>query len=671
MDMPSQALLKEGDLLWTPSPEFAEHSNVNQFLHWLEQHKGLKLADYPALWQWSVDHLDDFWQALWDYFEIHSSTPHSAVLGSRAMPGAEWFPGARVNFSEHVLRHAGSGRTALHHLSETTELQQMPWTELAAQVRALATALRAMGVAPGDRVVAYMPNTPETVVALLATAAIGAVWSCCSPDFGTRSVIDRYAQIEPKVLITCDGYRFGGKAYDRRAEIVEVIQSLPSLQHVIYFPWLSGDETQRPSANAMLWRELMERPVVQSVDFVFEPVPFAHPLWILYSSGTTGLPKPIVHSHGGTTLEQCKAHHFHLNVKAGTRLFFYTTTGWMMWNAVISSLIAGAEAILYEGNPAYPGPDQLWKLAAQTRATVFGASPTFVGLMAKAGIVPCERFDLSAVECVLLGGSPVTPESMQWCYRNIKQDLWVTSQSGGTDICSGFVGASPTLPVYAGEIQTRMLGVDVQALSDDGERLMDQVGELVVSQPMPSMPIYFWNDEGNRRYLDSYFASFPGQWRHGDFLKINARGGCYIYGRSDSTLNRYGVRIGTAEIYRSLENMVEVDDSLIVNLDLPGGRFFMPLFVKTKAGFALDDSLRERIAAQLRSDCSPRHVPDKIIAVQAVPYTLTGKKMEVPVRNILLGTDPAKAANRDAMANPAAIDDFARYARETRDYSTT
>jgi acetoacetyl-CoA synthetase len=662
--------LNEGDLLWTPGAALVEQSNVTRFIRWLARHQDVELADYPALWQWSVDHLDDFWQALWDYFAVHSPTPHTAVLGRREMPGAEWFPGARINYAEHMLRNAQPGTTAIYHLTENTPLQELSWDELGEQVRTLATALREMGVCPGDRVVAYLPNIPETVVALLATTAIGAIWSCCSPDFGMRSVVDRFSQIEPKVLIACDGYRFAGKEFDRRDEVRQIVAELPSLQQVIYLPWLSKDEGKPPTPDTQLWREIMSSRRPTATDFSFEPVAFEHPLWILYSSGTTGLPKPIVHSHGGTTLEHLKVQHFHLNAKPGTRVFFYTTSGWMMWNAIVSTLIVGGSPILYEGNPAFPEPDQLWKLAAETRANVFGASPTFVGMMVKAGIVPKERFDLSALDCILLGGSPATPESMQWCYEAVKQDLWVTSQSGGTDICSGFVGASPTLPVYAGEIQTRMLGVDVQAWDDNGQPLIDEVGELVVCQPMPSMPIGFWNDADNARYLESYFEMFPGKWRHGDFLKINARGGCFIYGRSDSTLNRYGVRIGTAEIYRALEQLPEVLDSLIVNLDLPHGRFFMPLFVRLKPGQVLDDAMIQKINAKLKTDCSPRHVPDKVLAVEAIPYTLTAKKMEVPVRKILAGADPAKAANRDAMANPAAIDWFVRYAAEQKDYST-
>ncbi len=402
-------------------------------------------------------------------------------------------------------------------------------------------------------------------------------------------------------------------------------------------------------------------------DFHFEATPFEHPLWVVYSSGTTGLPKPIVHGHGGITLEMLKLSHFHFNLKPGGVMFFFSTTGWVMWNLVVSSLLSGAAAVLYDGNPAHPDPDVLWRMAAESGTTFFGASPTYVGMMQKGGIHPSEKYDLSRIEGILLGGSPVTPESMVWCYENIKRDLWLTSQSGGTDVSSGFVGASPTLPVYAGEIQAAMLGVDVQACNDAGEPVVDEVGELVIAQPLPSMPLYFWNDPGDIRYRESYFEVFPGRWRHGDYLKINARGGCYIYGRSDSTLNRFGVRIGTAEIYRSVEAVDGVEDSLIVCLDLPGGRFFMPLFIKTKPGHVLDKAMEARICERLRSEYSPRHVPDCIYAVDAIPYTLTGKKMEVPVRKLLMGVAPEKAANRDSMAVLEALDYFAGFRRQHLD----
>jgi len=663
-------MVKEGDLLWTPSEAFVRNANVTAFIDWLRVNRGVDCADYGALWRWSVVDVAAFWGALWDYFGIESPTPYSTVLENPAMPGARWFPGARINFAEQLLRQARPGEVALHHLSETTGLQGMTWDELGHQVRCVATQLRRLGVGPGDRVVSYMPNVPQTAVAMLATAAIGGIWSSCSPDFGVKSVLDRFAQISPKVMFAVDGYRYAGKDFDRRPESEEIAAGLSGLEALIYLPYLDRDEKafrHGGKARLLLWDDLLAADTDLS-GFSFEATPFEHPLWIVYSSGTTGLPKPIVHGHGGITLELLKLSHFHFNLKPGSVMFFYSTTGWVMWNIVVASLLSGAAAVLYDGNPAHPDPDVLWRMAADTGTTFFGASPTYVSLMQKNGVKPGSTYDLSRLEGILLGGSPVTPEAMHWCYENIKADLWVTSQSGGTDVSSGFVGASPTLPVYAGEIQAAMLGVDVQAWNDAGEPLIGEVGELVVTQPMPSMPLRFWNDQDNQRYRESYFEVFPGTWRHGDYLKINSRGGCYIYGRSDSTLNRFGVRIGTAEIYRAVEAVEGVEDSLIVCLDLSGGRFFMPLFVRLKSGCFLDEALTARIGERLRHEYSPRHIPDRIYAVDMIPYTLTGKKMEVPVRKLLLGMAPEKAANRDAMVKPEALDYFIRFAREARDY---
>jgi acetoacetyl-CoA synthetase len=479
-------------------------------------------------------------------------------------------------------------------------------------------------------------------------------------------VLDRFTQIEPKILFAVDGYFYGGKPFDRRNELKAIVDALPTLEHVIYLPYLEPGNDDAGVAGVTYWADIVTGD--PPADFEFEEVPFDHPLWIVYSSGTTGLPKAIVHGHGGVTLEMHKVMRLTINLGPGKCMFFYTTSGWIMWNVLVSAMLVGTKIVLYDGNPASPEVDILWRLASKTRATSFGASPTYVAMMEKNDIVPREKYDYSALEGILLSGSPVTPESMKWLYDNVREDLWVTSQSGGTDVASGFVSGSVILPVYAGEIQARALAVDVQAYNDAGESVIDEVGELVVVQPMPSMPIYFWNDEGNARYRESYFETFPGVWRHGDFLLINERGGCFIQGRSDSTLNRYGVRIGTAEIYRVVERMDEVEDSLIVNLDLSGGRFFMPLFVKLVEGAKLDDALQTRIREALRKQCSPRHVPDKIYRIASVPCTLTGKKLEVPVRKILMGVDPATAVSRDAMAEPDAIDYFIAFVREQRDY---
>jgi acetoacetyl-CoA synthetase len=659
----------EGELLWTPSAAQVEDANLTRFASWLARERGLYFAGYHALWQWSVTELEEFWQAIWDYFAIQSSARHTRVLTKRAMPGAEWFPGARLNYSQHVLRNERAGTNALLFMSETTALTGMPWETFAGQVRILATRLRELGVRPGDRVVAYMPNIPQTMIAMLATTAIGAIWACCSPDFGSSGVIDRIQQLSPKVLFCVDGYRYGGKAFDRKKELTEIIAALEGLDHVVHLPYLNALDHAGPCDNALPWSDLLEHTPVSREEFEFEQVPFGHALWVLFSSGTTGLPKAIVQSHGGILLEQLKLQHFHMDYRAGERAFFFTTSGWMMWNFLASMPLSGVCPVLYDGHPAHPAPDLLWKVAEESRASFFGASPAYVEVMSKAGIVPRQRFDLSHLRAVMPAGSPVSPECTAWFYRNVKADLLVATGSGGTDCCTGFVGGVPTQPVYAGEIQGRSLGVAAYAFDEKGESVVDEVGELVLTEPMPSMPICFWNDHDGSRYRESYFDVYPGVWRHGDFFRINQRGGCFVLGRSDATLNRQGVRIGTAEIYRALSQLQEVEDALVVSLDLPGGKFFMPLFVKLVNGLRLDAKLERKICERLRSEYTPRHVPDRVIQAPGIPVTLTRKRMEVPVRKILLGTPSEQAANRNAMANPDALDFFVNYAKTQKDYA--
>jgi acetoacetyl-CoA synthetase len=659
-----QHQVREGDLLWTPGPDRIGRANVTAFIRWLASERGLTFDGYPALWRWSVTDLDGFWQAVWDYCGIEASAPPTAVLGRRTMPGAEWFPGARLNYAQHVLRREQPGADALYYQSETTPLAGLAWPDLANSVRVLATRLRAMGVRPGDRVASCMPNTPPTVIAMLATTSIGAVWTSCSPDFGGRGVSDRFGPLSPKVLFCVDSYRYGGRDYDRSTEMAQIIAGLPGLEQVIHVPGPAG--LAIPSAQA--WDDLMDHPPVPASEFAFEQVPFGHPLWVLFSSGTTGLPKAITHSHGGILIEQLKLQTLNMDLRPGDRLFFYTTSGWMMWNFLVSSLLLGVTPLLYDGHPAHPDPGVLWEMAQNAAVTMFGASPAYVSMLSKAGVVPAETYDLSALATVMLAGSPVSPECGAWFYRNVKPDLWLHSGSGGTDVCSGFTGGAPVMPVYAGEHQARNLGVAAYAFNDRGEPVTGKVGEMVITQPMPSMPVRLWNDDDGELYRQTYFADFPGVWRQGDFFKVNERGGCFVLGRSDATLNRYGIRIGTAEIYAALESVGEVADALIVNLDLPGGGFFMPLFVTLADGAVLDDALRGKIAGRLRSEYTARHVPDTIIVVPAIPATLTGKKMEVPVRKILLGTRPDDAANRNAMANPQALDAFAEYARTQQDY---
>ena len=658
--------MQEGEILWTPDAARIERANVTAFSRWLERERGLAFTDYTSLWRWSVQDLESFWGALWDFFEMEASCPYRQVLGRRAMPGAEWFPGARLNYAQNVLRRERHGGVALLHASESRPLEAMSWQELAGQVRILATQLRALGVQPGERVVAWMPNIPQTMIAMLATTAIGAIWACCSPDFGERGVLDRFTQLSPTVLFCIDGYRYGGKPFDRRGELERILAGLPSVRHVIHLPYLDP-HAAAPRRDALSWAEVLDHPAVDAGEFRFEQVAFDYPLWTLFSSGTTGLPKAIVHGHGGILLETRKNAVFHFDLHPGDRMLFFTTTGWMLWNFLASTLATGAIPVLYDGSPAYPAPDALWKLAQEAKASLLGASPTYVEQMARAGIVPRERYDLSHLRSISLAGSPATPGCMAWFYSNVKQDLWVANGSGGTDCCTGFVGGVPTLPVHAGEIQAPSLGVAVKAFNERGESVIDEVGELVLTEPLPSMPVRFWNDPDNRRYRESYFEDFPGVWRHGDFFRINARGGCFVLGRSDATLNRYGVRIGTAEIYRTLAALPEVEDSLIVNLDLPDGGFFMPLFVKLAPGASLEQA-EAKIRDTLRREYTSRHVPDKIIPVPLIPMTLTGKKMEVPVRRILLGMAPQKAANLSAMADARALDFFIDYAATQQDY---
>ena len=658
--------VREGQELWSPSAEQVAGANITAFQAWLAA-RGRRFDSYDELWRWSVDDLEGFWQAIWDYCGIVSSAPPKRVLGRTAMPDAEWFPGARLNYAEHVLRMERRGELALLSVSESGPLTGLDWAHLAAQVRILGTQLRSMGVRPGDRVVSYMPNIPQTVVAMLATTSIGAVWASCSPDFGWPGVLDRFRQLRPRVLFCVDGYQYGGRQYDRADELRRIIAGLDGLEQVIWLPHLDPAAVA-PVPDVLLWDQVLDHPPVPADWFEFEQVAFDHPLWILFSSGTTGLPKAIVHGHGGILIEQLKLQRLHMDLRCGDRMFFFTTTGWMMWNFLVSSLLLGVCPVLYDGSPTYPEADVLWRLAEDAGVSFFGASPAYVDQMARAGIVPALRYDLTSLRAIMPAGSPVSPECTAWFYENVKKDVWIATGSGGTDVCTGFVGGVPTLPVYAGEIQARHLGVAAYAFNSRGVSVTDEVGELVIAAPMPSMPVRLWGDDGHARYRESYLGEFPGIWRHGDFFRINSRGGCFVLGRSDATLNRHGVRIGTAEVYRVLSRVEAVDDALIVNIDLPGGGFFMPLFVKLADEQVLDDSIAEQIRDRLRREYTPRHVPDAIVQAPDIPVTLTGKKMEVPVRKILRGMPAEQAANRNAMANPGSLDFFVRYAKTQQHY---
>jgi acetoacetyl-CoA synthetase len=570
------------------------------------------------------------------------------------MPGASWFPGSRVSYAEHVFAGKPDDALAIQHASESRELERLTWGELRSQTASIAAGLRALGVSEGDRVAAYMPNIPETVAALLACASIGAVWSSAAPEFGARSVIDRFAQIEPKVLLAIDGYQYGGKSFDRGDAVDRIAAEIPSLSKVVRFGYLDGSG----------WEDGF---LVPGASLEFAPLPFDHPLWVLYSSGTTGLPKPIVHGQGGILLEQLKKAHLHLDAQAGDRLFWFTTTGWMMWNFIVGTLLSEASIVLYDGNPGYPSLGRLWDLAADTGMTTFGTSAAFVAACMKAeGLTLREGRDLSALEAVGSTGSPLSPEGFQWIYDQLGSDTWLFSTSGGTDLCTAFVGGVPTLPVYLGELQARSLGASVEAWDPEGRPLIDEVGELVITRPMPSMPLFFWGDSDGSRYLDSYFSMYPGIWRHGDWIEITSRETAVIYGRSDSTINRGGIRMGTSEIYRAVLAVDDVVDALVVDVPRPGSDGWMPLFVVVREGASLDDALVSEIRRRIREDCSPRHVPDEILEISEVPRTLSGKVLEVPVKRILMGTPPEEAASRESLANPDALDFFIKLGGENQ-----
>jgi len=637
-----------------------QQANTTAYMRWLAEKQGLHFATREALWHWSTDQLKNFWASLWDYSAVQASKPYTTVLAERTMPGASWFVGAELNYAEHVFRKATTERPALLFRSERHSLRTVTWGELATSVASIAHTLRELGIQRGDRVAAYMPNIPETLMAFLACASIGAIWSSCSPDFGMSSVIDRFKQIEPKILFVVDGYQYGGKKFDRRAIVAELQVALPTVQKTILLPYLFGDAEPITLPNTVGWGGLLTR----SAELTFAQVPFDHPLWILYSSGTTGLPKAIVQGHGGILLEHLKNISLELDLKSDDRFFWFSTTGWMMWNLLIGGLLLGTTILLYDGSPAYPDMGTLWQFAEDTGMTLFGTSAGYIMSCMKAAITPGKTYNLSKIRQIGSTGSPLPPEGFQWVYANVKSDVWLASMSGGTDVCSGFVGGSILLPVYEGEIQCRGLGAKVEAFDEQGVALLDEVGELVITAPMPSMPLFFWNDPGNTRYLESYFEMYAGIWRHGDWIRITPTGGAVIYGRSDSTINRMGIRMGSSEIYRIVEGFTEVLDSLIVGVERSSGTYYMPLFVVMREGVTLDDALQARIKERLRRNVSPHHVPDEIRAIREVPRTLSGKKLEVPIKKLLLGLPIEKAISIDAMANPQALDYFIALAQE-------
>jgi acetoacetyl-CoA synthetase len=654
--------IKEGTLLWEPSENWKQQANINTYMNWLKTHKNLHFDDYHSLWKWSVNELEAFWESQWEYFDIQSKKAYTSVVSTHEMPGAKWFEGAEVNYTEHIFKNRKLDKPAIIHASELRDTSEITWGELYKETAALQKTLQDLGVQKGDRVVAYASNIYETIVAFLATASLGAIWSSASPDFGTQSVIDRFKQIEPKVMVTVDGYRYGGKNFDRMETVKEIQTELPTLEATIAVPYLNKDADFSASAlkNLITWEDAIKTEASQTL--TYETVPFNDPLWVLFSSGTTGKPKPIVQSQGGILLEHLKALTFHVDLGENDRFFWFTTTGWMMWNFLVGGLLTGSTVVLYDGNPAYPDTRMLWKFAEETKMTVFGTSASYItACMKDENLNPGEEFDLSELKSISSTGSPLPPEGFRWCYDNVKKDLWIASASGGTDVCTAFILGAPVLPVYAGELQCRGLGAKIESFSDDGEPQIEEVGELVLTKPFPSMPIYFWNDTDGSRLHESYFDVFPGIWCHGDYLKITDRHTCVIYGRSDATINRGGIRIGTSEIYRAVDQVKAVADSLIV--DIPKGiDSETPLFVQMKEGYELTEDIKQGIKKQIRTQCSPRHVPTGIYEVEDLPKTLNGKKLEIPVKKILMGKPVDQVVNKGSLNNETALDYFVDFA---------
>ena len=640
--------------LWTPSPARVAASRLTDYLGWLGEGRGLSFAGYEELWRWSAAELEEFWRSLADYFEVRWRDRPRDVLRERRMPGADWFPGGTLNWAEHLLQ-AELDSPAIVYRSEAGERVEWSFAELRQQVARVRAGLLRLGVGRGDRVAGFLANTPEAVAALLACASLGAIWSSCPPEFGVSAVLDRFRQIEPKVLLAHDGYPYNGRFFDRSREVGEIRAALPGLQAAVVLPRTGG-----VPAGALGWQELTAEPGALE----FAPVPFGHPLWILYSSGTTGLPKAIVQGHGGILLEHLKQLALQNDLGSGDRFFWYSTTGWMMWNYLVSGLALGTTIVLYEGAPAHPDLMALFRMADEEGITYFGTSAPFLVACRKAGLEPGRELDLAALRAIGSTGAPLPEEGFEWVYESVKGDLMLASISGGSDVCTAFVGGCPLLPVRSGEIPCRGLGTAAAAFDEASEPILDEVGELVVTEPMPSMPVFFWGDPAGERYRESYFADYPGVWRHGDWIRFDAAGRSVIYGRSDSTLNRGGVRMGTSEFYRVVDTLPEIVDSLVIDTGTLGREGELWLFVVLAAGRELDAELIGRLRRALREQLSPRHVPDEIRAVPDVPRTLSGKKLEVPIRKLLAGVPEEKALKRGTLANPECLAPLLAAARE-------
>jgi acetoacetyl-CoA synthetase len=646
-----------GDILWEPPSDLRQSTEIGRFMEWVHEHRGRDFRSYDDLWRWSVTDLEGFWGSLWEFYEVRDHGGYETVLASREMPGAVWFPGARINYAEHLVGHDEDvDRVAILGQTQTRPDVQLTFGDLRDQVARVRAGLQRLGVGKGDRVVAYLPNIPETLVAFAATASLGAIWAACAPEFGARSVIDRFAQIEPKVLLAIGGYGFRDRYVDRREEVETIRRRLTTLEHVVSVPY---GEAEVP--DAVSWAELSDTPG----ELAFEPVPFDHPLYVLFSSGTTGLPKAIVHGHGGQLIEHFKNQGLGWDLKPGQRLQWFSTTAWMMWNALVSGLLLRASIVMLDGDPAWPDLAQQWRLAERNRATVLGVSPPYLMACRKAGIDLRNDFDLSSLRTLCTAGSPLPAEGYRWVYEQLGPDILLINGSGGTDVCTGLVSGCVGAPVYEGEISCACLGVDAKAFDADGNQVVGELGELVITSPMPSMPVALWGDEDGERYRASYFDRYPGVWRQGDWIRFSPRGSCVLTGRSDATLNRGGVRLGTGEFYSVVEEFPEIADALVVHLeDDGGGMGELLLFVVPAPGAIVDEDVLQRVNGALRKELSPRHVPDKIVAVTAIPRTLTGKKLEAPVKRILRGESAEKVASRDSLADPAALDAFVALAAE-------